>query len=789
MRSHSRGRQLGHLSILLLSAATLAAVASSAAAAPGFTGGLEELPRGRLKSQIERLPPAAQQRALEWLQRFSIPMEDFDYLRVDPEGGVYYQDTELPEPVEEAEPVLPAQPEAVAPEQTFLLHSRPGAAKVVFLDFDGAVISGTAWNGGAADPLYARPYDTDGNPGSFGSAERAAIAEIWHRVAEDLAPFDIDVTTEDPGAFGPTVGHVLVTADSDANGAAMPAQGAGGVAYVGVWGRSDYHSKYQPALVYFDNLGNGFPPYVAEAASHEFGHNLALSHDGTNSQSYYSGHGAGYVSWAPIMGVGYYNNVTQWSKGEYPNANNQQDDLAIIAGQLGYRPDDHGGSLAGATPLQVDADGSVYVTFPEIDPDNLDPANKGVIETRSDTDLFWFDTGAGPLSFNVIPAWEAFYRGSRRGANLDIQARLYDAAGQLLASSDPLDDTLAQLAADLPAGRYYLEVGGVGNAGVPYSDYGSLGMYFISGSVQPATLDQTAPTPDPMGWALAPVANGASRIDMTALTASDASGVVRYWFQCVSGGGGCVDSGWQNSAQYSASGLSAGTSYSFRVKAADAAGNETAWSGLGSATTAANQAPVAVDDSAATDEDSAVLIAVLANDSDADGDPLAIASYGQGSLGAVSQNGTSLLYTPHADVSGTDSFSYSLSDGLHAPVSATVSVTIRPVNDAPLAADDSVDVAVNSSVVIEVLANDSDPEGDALSLQSWSEPGKGSLTRVGDTLVYQSGNKRGGDSFSYSIADSQGASATATVSIAISADGGAGGGGDGGGKCNPKKGC
>ena len=787
MSSTSEGRPIGLLPTLLLCAAVLAAAAPPGQAAPGFPERLEELPPGRLKSQIERLPPAAQQRALQWLQRFSLPMADIDYLRVDPQGGVYYSDTELPEPVDDAEAGLPAQPQAVAPEQTFFLHSRPGADKTVFLDFDGAVISGTAWNsGGAADPLFARPYDTDGNPGSFSEAERAAIAEIWHRVAEDLAPFEIDVTTEDPGGFGPTTGHVLITADRDQNNAAMPAQGAGGVAYVGVWGTS-YYTHYQPALVYFDNLGNGYPPYVAEAASHEFGHNLALSHDGTSSQSYYSGHGSGYVSWAPIMGVGYYNNVTQWSQGEYPGANNPQDDLAIIAGQLSYRTDDHAGSLNGATPLQVDANGSVYVTFPEIDPDNLNPANKGIIETRGDSDLFWFDSAAGAVSFNLIPAWEAFYRSSRRGANLDIQARLLDSGGQLVTSSDPLDDTLAQLGADLPAGRYYLEVSGVGNAGVPYSDYGSLGMYFISGTVQPAALDQTAPTPDPMGWALAPVASGASRIDMTALTASDASGGVQYWFQCVSGGSGCADSGWQASTQYSASGLSAGTLYSFRVKAADAAGNETAWSDLGSATTAVNQVPVAVDDSAATDEDSAVQIAVLANDSDADGDPLTIVGFAQGALGAVSQNGSSLLYTPHADLSGVDSFGYSLSDGVNPPVSATVTVTIRPVNDAPLAVADSVEVALNSSVVIELLANDSDPEGDALSLQSWSEPGKGSLTRVGDTLIYQSSNKRGGDSFSYSIQDSQGATASSTVSIAISADGGGGGGG--GGKCNPKKGC
>jgi hypothetical protein len=65
-----------------------------------------------------------------------------------------------------------------------------------------------------------------------------------------------------------------------------------------------------------------------------------------------------------------------------------------------------------------------------------------------------------PTIANVLPAWEAFYRTSLRGANLDIQASLHDALGNLVTSSDPLNDTVAQLDEYLPAGRYYLQVGG-----------------------------------------------------------------------------------------------------------------------------------------------------------------------------------------------------------------------------------------------------------------------------------------------------------------------------------------
>ena len=111
---------------------------------------------------------------------------------------------------------------------------------------------------------------------------------------------------------------------------------------------------------------------MAEASSHEFGHNLGLSHDGTRSGTeYYAGHGSGLVSWAPIMGNSYYNNVTQWSKGEYADANRTQDDLAIIDGKLGYVGDDHGDTHGDATLLELSPSGGVVSSNPEQDPHNI----------------------------------------------------------------------------------------------------------------------------------------------------------------------------------------------------------------------------------------------------------------------------------------------------------------------------------------------------------------------------------------------------------------------------------
>lgn len=82
------------------------------------------------------------------------------------------------------------------PTQTFTLHSRPGANKIIYLDFVGHTVTRTPWNSGGT--FTVAPYDTDGNPSTFSNSEHADIQDIWRRVAEDFAPFDVDVTTEAP---------------------------------------------------------------------------------------------------------------------------------------------------------------------------------------------------------------------------------------------------------------------------------------------------------------------------------------------------------------------------------------------------------------------------------------------------------------------------------------------------------------------------------------------------------------------------------------------------------------
>jgi len=575
----------------------------------GQPASVQDLPPGQLKKRLEGLPAKSRGKALKWLQEFSFPEADIQVIQIDNEGNVFYGDTHLPDPalIDSAETSGPTLSEA-APKATldgaFQLHSKPGAPNVVYIDFDGATITNTAWNG-TYSTLEAVPFNPSvdtgqsdavecNNPNIFCDRERVAIVDIWHRVAEDLAPYNIDVTTERPGSFNPNTGTILVTNSNDATGKVINCSSCGGVAYVNVFGNSNYHTYYSPALVFYNKLGNGSSSYTAEASSHEFGHNLGLSHDGSPAGSYYGGQGSGLVSWAPIMGNSYYNNVTQWSKGEYAGATQTQNDLTIIDNELGYDSDDHGNSSGSATALVIGGSGQVVSSNPELDPHNLITENKGIIHSSSDVDVFSFQAAEGPVSLTVTPAWDAFYRSSsRRGANLDVRAELLDANGNTLLSNDPADDTKATISTNVTGGTYHLSISGAGNgvANVSgYSDYNSMGQYFINGSVVLAAADNTAPEPNPMGWSGLPGSTGLSSIAMTASPATDETSSVEYRFNCTSTNGDqatCIsaDSGWQTSRSYSATGLQDSTSYTFLTRARDQAGNETAASNPESAST------------------------------------------------------------------------------------------------------------------------------------------------------------------------------------------------------------
>ena len=450
-----------------------------------------ELPLGRLRSTLEGLPDPARQKALAWLQGIEFPANDAASLRVDRSGGIYYADTELPTPPPADESAgAPATAGAAVPVSPFpaslTFHSRPGSDNVIFIDFDGHVVTGTAWNDDLGrDPITARVFSTDSDTSTYSDTEQAQIKRIWQRMAEDYAPFDVDVTTEEPAVIDRTVARVLITRNTDITGQPNPASGAGGVAYVNVFGLINF-AYYSPAWVYHNNLSN-VESYTAEAGTHEAGHNLGLSHDGrTDGTEYYGGHGSGDTSWGPIMGASYNRQVTQWSKGEYYLANNTQDDLAIIAGKVGYRADDHGDTSTASSFLQISNGTQIVSTDPESDPDNTEPANKGILERSTDIDVFSLTAGTGPLELTVAP-WVG--PAGTRGGNADVRAALYDETGSLVLQSDPTATTAATLAGTVTQGVYRLQVDAVG-AGDPfsatptgYTEYGSLGQFFVSGTV------------------------------------------------------------------------------------------------------------------------------------------------------------------------------------------------------------------------------------------------------------------------------------------------------------------
>ena len=388
-------------------------------------------------------------------------------------------------------------------DETFRLHSNPSSTFTIYLDFDGAITEGTNWNNGTGIPtLIDIAYDRNSNPGVFNNSELNQIREIWRLVAEDYAPFDVNVTTEDPGTealkrTGADVEYGIRSIHTSNTNRVCG--GCGGVAYIG-----SFNSTVDlPAYNFNKGINAG-----GNTQSHEVGHSVRLAHDGLSSgTTYYGGHGSGNTSWGPIMGGPGSRSVKTFSNGDYYNANQQQDDLSRISSLNGftYRQDDHGNTFAAATPLKVNGSTSL--------------SSFGIIEQNTDVDLFSFETAAGNVSFDVNP--------HATHENLDIWAGIYDDTGALVAESNPSNNTSASFTdVNLAAGKYFLKVEGVGTHGfynaamdkvfdpgeadytgpetiIPwnvagptgYSDYASVGQFWITGSIQAAATDTVSITP------------------------------------------------------------------------------------------------------------------------------------------------------------------------------------------------------------------------------------------------------------------------------------------------------
>jgi N-acetylneuraminic acid mutarotase len=190
-----------------------------------------------------------------------------------------------------------------------------------------------------------------------------------------------------------------------------------------------------------------------------------------------------------------------------------------------------------------------------------------------------------------------------------------------------------------------------------------------------------------------------------------------------------------------------------------------------------NNAPTAVDDSYEVQQDELLTVAapgVLTNDSDPDNDPLTAVLVSTTSNGDLTLNlDGSFSYMPEAGFVGTDEFTYRADDAQATSNLATVSIAVNEIsNSAPTAVDDSYEVQQDELLIVVapgVLANDSDPDGDPLTVMLAAGPGNGSVTvNVDGSFTYMPDSGFvGADTFTYTVDDGRGGSATATVTITI----------------------
>jgi len=360
---------------------------------------------------------------------------------------------------------------------TFILHSRPTATRKIYLDFTGHTTTGTQWNlppplGFGKTTFTTPPFSLDADTTKFSAAEHAAIQYIWRSIAEDFAQFNVDVTTEDPGLDG-----LRRASTGDVNygmrvvfGPDQNATASGGTGYIGSFSGIRTAAESDVPCFVYAGTGAG-SKFMAEAGAHEAGHTVGLFHDGvsavgtTPKVEYFPGHGTGATSWAPIMGNSYSKDVTQWSKGEYTNANNTQDDVTVIGTYLNPIADDHPGTMATAT----------VVTGTTI-------TGGGLINNANDVDMFKINAGRGKLV--ITP------KGVLVSPNLRLQVKVLKSDGTVLGTYDATG-TKGKMAPDpitytvTEDGTYFIQLDGIASGtGVTdgYSDYGSVGIYGLTAS-------------------------------------------------------------------------------------------------------------------------------------------------------------------------------------------------------------------------------------------------------------------------------------------------------------------
>jgi hypothetical protein len=353
------------------------------------------------------------------------------------------------------------------------LSSRPSAAKRIFLDFDGDTIN--SWGGHQPGVLGAMDYDN--NAGSFSTGEQLIIRRMWEHVSEMFSPFDLNVTTVDPGTYVPgQTMRILFTPDAEWTGL-TGGLGIGGIAQMDGF-RLDGNRNTAFVFAYSYYRGNsdaGLAELMAPMAAHEAGHGFGLVHqseyDGSTRVGEYH---SGTITDTYIMGAGA-ERRPQWHNGTTYSSASFQDDLAILSNAtngFGSRADDVGNTRAASTAIGASST-------------RLE--RTGVIHNTADVDVFAFTHAGGSLEARVTSARTS---GRLHMGMLDATLELRNAAGTpiLQAQSSAFDQTVSH--SNLPAGTYYMYVSSAGN-------YGDIGSYRLVVTPQ---LDKVAPITTAMSF-------------------------------------------------------------------------------------------------------------------------------------------------------------------------------------------------------------------------------------------------------------------------------------------------
>lgn len=397
---------------------------------------------------------------------YNIPEDDFDKkcendkcVKVDQEGRLFHACAGLVLTPEEVHRLVSAeQTEAssifnydIEPEMAFELESLPGAKRTIYLDFDGHVTAGTFWNNTDRREIIHPPMDlfTPGiglTPDYFTEHELLMIIRIWKQVCEDFSPYEVNVTTKEP-----SLDKLIKSNNSDQEFGIRVVIGGtgrnflnasyGGIAYVG----SFSWANDTPTFAFSDNLGR-VPKYIAEVISHEVGHTAGLWHHGrTDGATYHTGDGI----WAPLMGATYAARVGQWSRGEYPLANNKNPDMEIMSQYMPFRENTE------ENPFYNPILGEPFY---------------GTIHKPYEVDSFFLDLQGGTVTVRAeLPEYYP---------NTDLCMKLRSEEGEIVFEHKFYPAPFATF--HVKKGNYTLELFGATFAGAGNSSYGSTGEYKLT---------------------------------------------------------------------------------------------------------------------------------------------------------------------------------------------------------------------------------------------------------------------------------------------------------------------